>query len=1094
MKIYPGSHKQPDALASLDWWVPTARNAAGVKLPRAPYLNDGSYPAEWSADLQAEKRPERSLTTVKEWADLSPSELRERGAGLPTAAEDSTLRVGLILPTDRLPPEIRPVLIDWDDVRDPETGEIHPVCAEYLRDFGGYVDVSVSGKGVHQWVFGEIPDPRRPDGTRKKFIKAIDTEPFVDDSDHAEDVPQVELYDGGRHVIMTGRHVERFGDDVVPGQELLDGIVERFGGREKSAPETQEDGEHGPDATTPSDSQADGDISLPLTSPEDKPLCYHRALRARETGEAYTNNHDTNLLASNLALNLGYDVAEALGHFETHSGAGFDRSITEKALKGTRDRAEADELHAPGTGRLKEAGILPPSGCDSDCPLHGNPKTAEHVAVLPDVSNAGTDSESWGSLNPERPESAVGLTQQEARDRTSAAIESAFEHGNNRLIDALPTLGKSFGAVRAAAETEQPTTILTNRGREEQYEQYTEWADERGLSTKTLPSVWRTCGCFTGDHGQEIRDTVRRWYRRGATGKEIHVLYESATGVQIPCEHDGSCGFKQAWEGDFDEYDILLGSYVHGYVSSAVNGRTVVIDEYPRDAFETVIGSERLSRAISSFLSGRRALPFADMTDLLENRSDDMKRAKALEALGPPESNGEEAILNEDGHADVAAAVYTLLATAGPEGEQYDNGWERATIPRTEGDVGAFDRENGSFHLLRRPVFTYARNVVALDGTPSPRLWHTVQRKRLKHTRILSDVERREYLNECLNMTFVQTTDAMKPYNSRRNVWTEQDATLLEAIEAAHAAAPALISTLTGVSEYEDRGLFRLGEHGELVDSGGLVSAVAHYGNLKGSNRFKTTRLGAVFGSNHFGDGFIQKWGAFAGAEVDRDPENNRGAELRYVETNPDVPDTLDGIGQAIYRDMTEGETLQAALRFGRDGRGATVYLHTAALPPLLSHPDVARQGRVLSVYSDGKVAVLESLGDMDTSDGVKADVVAEGTELSARHARRVLGELVDDGILEVEPGAGSRPTMWFDPGGELQTTPERGHASLPNPVPKDGELTDAPGAEERDGDDAFRFRFETSHETVETVGGAEAEAEVVKRGQLPENGGMTIE
>lgn len=43
------------------------------------------------------------------------------------------------------------------------------------------------------------------------------------------------------------------------------------------------------------------------------------------------------------------------------------------------------------------------------------------------------------------------------------------------LIEALPTLGKSFSAIAATADTSEQITHLTNRGNNEQYQ----WAIER---------------------------------------------------------------------------------------------------------------------------------------------------------------------------------------------------------------------------------------------------------------------------------------------------------------------------------------------------------------------------------------------------------------------------------------------------------------------------------------------------------------------------------------------------------------------------------------------------------------------------------------
>ncbi|WP_135662155.1 hypothetical protein [Halorhabdus rudnickae] len=134
-----------------------------------------------------------------------------------------------------------------------------------------------------------------------------------------------------------------------------------------------------------------------------------------------------------------------------------------------------------------------------------------------------------------------------------------------------------------------------------------------------------------------------------------------------------------------------------------------------------------------------------------------------------------------------------------------------------------------------------------------------------------------------------------------------------------------------------------------------LVDETKHYGNVLESNEFDDTRLGGVIGSNHYGDGYIKKWGAYAGRTVEReaiDPDApDRGENLTYGDFVDDV-----------LKHMREHDTLQAAMRFGRDGNGAVVYVHTDTLPEWVP---IADEGRVVSTWSDGKRDVLEALEDL---------------------------------------------------------------------------------------------------------------------------------
>jgi hypothetical protein len=185
---------------------------------------------------------------------------------------------------------------------------------------------------------------------------------------------------------------------------------------------------------------------------------------------------------------------------------------------------------------------------------------------------------------------------------------------------------------------------------------------------------------------------------------------------------------------------------------------------------------------------------------------------------------------------------------------------------------------------------------------------------RLNHRPVLTDGERAEYVRDTLGLNIVRTTDAVKPYSGTgEHVATQQDRALIEAIGEEHDRQPSLLTTQTAEDVYREAG---------VLDD---VRDVDHYGNLKGSNKYASERLGAVIGSRHFGDGFVQKWGAFAGEAIgdpDRSDAETRGRGLSY-----------GGLGDDVLRHVREHETLQAVMRFGRDGRGATVYVHTNALP-----------------------------------------------------------------------------------------------------------------------------------------------------------------
>lgn len=81
--------------------------------------------------------------------------------------------------------------------------------------------------------------------------------------------------------------------------------------------------------------------------------------------------------------------------------------------------------------------------------------------------------------------------------------------------------------------------------------------------------------------------------------------------------------------------------------------------------------------------------------------------------------------------------------------------------------------------MFKNANLTCASGLVALDGTPTKRLWELSLGERLNHRQVLSDAERREYVHNGLNLNLVRTSEHVKPYNWADHVNTNQDAALL---------------------------------------------------------------------------------------------------------------------------------------------------------------------------------------------------------------------------------------------------------------------------------------------------------------------------
>jgi hypothetical protein len=937
--------------------------------------------------------------TADEWVELDP----EIAGHIAVLSEDDPF-----------------LFVDGDDVRDPATGEVHPDFRALLDHLGrSYADVSTSGSGVHALYVGALPD-----GVKQGNF-ALDTEPWGAN----DEVPGVEIYDSGRVCVATGEHVAGTPAEVraVDADALADILAEHdpalpddpadFDADATGATSAYEVGhdtdreranltDHTPTATAndeTTDDVRDVLAAVDALDPSDLPL------RTRQVGHDATGWEQWDpspyrASAGGDSLHRPPDDAVFHDHKRGQSFGVLSLFAAEQGIIARPwDDLSGDDWWTAVEQARDHGAPIPKYEGGGGGRGRGDP---ERVAVLPDTP-AGR--EWWRADTRDAETSADELSQETVRERTKQAIADAYERREDALVEAMPAAGKSYGAIAAAAETGEPITFLTGRGHKEQYEQVREWCEEHGLRSRRLPSFQRHCDTANGEHGDEWAATVNRWYRRGATPKQIHAHAETHLGEPLPCQrHDGQqCRFTSLWDFDPDDYDVLIGHYTHAHVPSVVNGRTVVLDEFP-DAFETTLTS-RLQPAVSCWLSQHDAIPYDDYTDLIEHRDDDQRRATTLDWFlngdGDLDTAASQRDVFEDENAHAAAplAVFALLT-----GDDLGNGFERADL--RDAGVAARSRETGALTLLRPPSFEHARGVVGLDGTPTPVMWETALGTSLTHREVLDDAERAQFLRG-LDLTVVQTTDAIKSYSAGESaihdrVSLAEDTALLEAVADQHGDQPGVITTNRAEGVYEEAGVFDA-----------HADANIHYGNVLGSNTFANKRVGAVLGSRNFGPDFVKKWCAYLGETTD---PTFPSAE------NDFAPTDYGPVGNKIRTHTREHETLQAAMRFGRDGDGAVVFVHTNTLPDWVPR----EHGEVVQTWSDGMRQVLDAAsdrGEWTTKDLCEHPAV----DLSRQQVFAHLETLHDRGLLarEQDPADGRR-YLWGDDG--LHRVGQNGAVELP--------------------------------------------------------------
>ena len=161
---------------------------------------------------------------------------------------------------------------------------------------------------------------------------------------------------------------------------------------------------------------------------------------------------------------------------------------------------------------------------------------------------------------------------------------------------------------------------------------------------------------------------------------------------------------------------------------------------------------------------------------------------------------------------------------------------------------------------------------------------------------------------------------------------------------------------------------------------------------------------------------------------------------------------------------MREHETLQAAMRFGRDGNGAVVYVHTNTLPEWVP---LAGEGRVTRTYGEGERHVLdaaEELGEWRTKE------IAEHTavDVGERQVFNILNRLAERGVISRE--CDGRGYTWSDDG--IHEVNEHGEVEL-DPV----DLDDATEETVREVARSSIYTWDFRNSTAEHAGGADATA-----------------
>lgn len=616
------------------------------------------------------------------------------------------------------------------------------------------------------------------------------------------------------------------------------------------------------------------------------------------------------------------------------------------------------------------------------------------------------------------------------------------------LVDALPAMGKSRGIPLCVAETGEPYTVYTLR--HDLYRQFEESCEELGLRHARIPSQRADCPLgeqFKHTHGKSRHPEADKWesrfqeaYKKFRSFVVIHEHY----GDRLPCQAEGPCPYILAREefheelgeiekGNAEPYDVIIGNYLHAFTPYTVEvqkvdgdtievtrigryhvDRYVAFDEFPWNDAVQEFDADTVQESVTNYLKQKDELPFKNYSDLMEERKNPEYRASISSWLSSRRNRLISGLsYHQDKMVPEAPLLIELLLSAGDPLSL--NKYLYAEL----GDevVGAKSGDKGSVWLLARPPLKNARGVIALDGTPPIDLWNLFLPE-IEHYEVLpTDEEKQAYVEGELGIRLLQTSAHPKPYAAgnefdpdkpSKQIHGQNKAAvkdilafkwMIDSYEGTE--APAIISTKAAIEAYErEEPLCAFSRH-------------EHYNNLIGTNAFAECRFGIVAGCNYPGDEVVKMWAALCGRGVE--PEtNDKGERLSGRNLN------FGEFGNRILHAVRENDVLQAVMRFGRspgeDGnRGATVYVHTSALPEWVQ-PEVQLPRVHLWESNNGTTDVLSILREFGGENtewtvplfhDVLVTLHGEKDAVSKRTVRRELNRFAKQGIVKKEDQSG---------------------------------------------------------------------------------------
>lgn len=926
--------------------------------------------------------------------------------------------------------------VDGDDVRCPETGEVHPAFKAILQQLGmTYADVSTSGSGLHAYYVGELPIDGKGQATFD-----IDTEPWGEN----DSPPAVEIYANKHVCVATGDHVigtpttaTEWDDDAL--RSIL--IANGYEDQQPIEHDTDHDSLDDYEPTTTSATETAEDMrdvyaAVDRLAPRDLPLSTAR------TGEDSTgwSTWNPSYRSSDSGQSLHYNGE---GAFHDHKeGEAFGVlslfAAEEGVLTNPWDRlAGSDFFEAIEAAREAGAPIPEPP----------EPDQGETEAALPLARLDALDREE--ARRYARKHGVKWPTTREAREELRNRIVETMYQSDMKVVDAPTALGKSYTVatepwLRRSDITGDAPVIQFHETREAR-DQAAQASEEGGVQHATLLGRSEACPVAAGGH-DPVEDgegpdqiitmggmAASEWFKAVCEGRGLpfsvahqYLDEHNDQGVDLPCcaEDGQECPAISQWnglpkteEGDV-AVDVIHATHGFAHVPSLRNGTNMIFDERPD--FRADLSHQRVRRAVAAFLKEAEA-PVDDFERFVararngdETPNEHAKHSYISEALDHEPSR--EWYLEADGAHTLAPALTKAIYRAlRPEDDEVDasdtNGRYSATVPHEPPRLDAeaseeegWNRvwvrvtldENNTVRVVRSaPDMSAARSIVGLDAHPTTELWQQNVHPSIRTVGVLDAEKRRLWRRFERGLSVVQVGEATRPLTSGEYFDEDGTEAFLRALRDKYGSRFSTAITAASV-EHRTEELLR--------EAGVQEPRTMHYGEEKSRGDFGDEDVGALNGCIDPGDDYVLD--LLAEADLDATPEtsvDSEGETHRAKGRGFEGPDA--DAAERLLASVRENHVAQAAGRYARNADDpddtAVVYVRTDALP--FGFADLTVPG-VEWLPSERQREVIAELRERPHATTAE---LAEAVGVTKEHARKTLARLREADLVQRQEGAG---------------------------------------------------------------------------------------